>query len=201
MFSGIIEQLATVEKIIPSGSGLEFVFSANIVNELKIDQSVAHNGVCLTVCHISENKYHVVAIKETLDKTNLGKLKVGDKANLERCIRLSDRLDGHIVQGHVDGTATVQQIEDVDGSWFFSFVLNPDFTTIDGVEPQKLMIQKGSITINGTSLTLVSAKDKHFKVAIIPYTYEHTNFHTLKIGDTVNIELDILGKYLAKLNG
>jgi riboflavin synthase len=201
MFSGIIEQLATVEDIIPSGSGLEFVFSANIVDELKIDQSVAHNGVCLTVCHISENKYHVVAIKETLDKTNLGKLKVGNKVNLERCIRLSDRLDGHIVQGHVDGTATVHQIEDVDGSWLFSFVLNPDFISIDGVEPQKLMIQKGSITINGTSLTLVSAKDKHFKVAIIPYTYEHTNFHTLKIGDTVNIELDILGKYLAKLNG
>ena len=142
MFSGIIEQLATVEEIIPSGSGLEFVFSAHIVSELKIDQSVAHNGVCLTVCDISENKYHVVAIKETLDKTNLGKLKVGDKVNLERCIRLSDRLDGHIVQGHVDGTAIVKQIEDVDGSWFFSFELNSDFNAIDGVAPEKLMIQK-----------------------------------------------------------
>jgi riboflavin synthase len=201
MFSGIVERLAQVISIEKLGSGLEIEFSVDVVSELKIDQSIAHNGACLTVSSLSENSYKVVAIKETLDKTNLGTLSVGDWVNFERCIRLSDRLDGHIVQGHVDGTAQVTQIEDADGSWFFNFKLNDDFNNIDGFPPEKLMIQKGSITINGTSLTLVDIESKVFKVAIIPYTYEHTNFHTLQVGMQVNIELDILGKYIAKLNG
>ncbi|MEY2925120.1 MAG: hypothetical protein RLZZ337_1670 [Bacteroidota bacterium] len=168
-------------------------------SELKVDQSVAHNGVCLTVTKIAGDNYQVTAIAETLRLTNLGRLQAGDKVNFERCIRLNDRLDGHMVQGHVDGTASVINITDKDGSWEYQFELDSTFTDIGNHAPEKLIIHKGSITINGTSLTVTNVIGRQFGVAIIPYTYEHTNFHTLKIGDKVNIELDVLGKYVARL--
>jgi len=174
-------------------------YESKFTHELKIDQSVAHSGVCLTVVAIDGNEYKVTAIDETLRLTNLGKLQVGDKVNFERCIRMHDRLDGHIVQGHVDGMAQVLSIKDKDGSWEYEFELGNDFTKINGHSPEKLIIHKGSITINGTSLTVTHITERKFGVAIIPYTYEHTNFHTLEVGSTVNIELDVLGKYVARL--
>ena len=199
MFSGIVEGLAKVNKIEKEGSNLHFTLDCDFTSELQIDQSIAHNGVCLTVTSISGNSYKVTAIEETLNKSSLGNLSEGDEVNLERCLRLSDRLDGHIVQGHVDGTAEVRSIEDRNGSWEIGFELDKNFDPIEGKSPEKLIIQKGSISINGTSLTVAWVNERQFGVAIIPYTFEHTNFRRLKVGNQVNIELDILGKYVAKI--
>lgn len=191
MFTGIIEQLGVVKSIRKEGENIHFTLEAAFTNELKIDQSVAHNGCCLTVVEISGNEYVVTAIQETLIKTNLGSWKEGTKVNLERCMQMNGRLDGHIVQGHVDTTGTCINIEDQDGSWKYTFRYNSN----------DLTVEKGSITINGTSLTVVDSKTNEFSVCIIPYTYEHTNFHTLDVGVTVNLEFDIIGKYVAKMLG
>ena len=191
MFTGIIEQLGVVKAIEKEGENVHFTIEASFTHELKIDQSVAHNGCCLTVVSINGNEYLVTAILETLNKTNLGSWSVGTKVNLERCMVMNGRLDGHIVQGHVDTTATCVAIEDQNGSWKYTFRYSEDLVTVE----------KGSITVNGTSLTVVDSKDKSFSVCIIPYTYEHTNFHQLREGDTVNLEFDIIGKYVAKLLG
>lgn len=189
MFTGIIEQLGHITAIEKEGENSHFTVRSNFTNELKVDQSVAHNGVCLTVVSINGNEYTVTAIHETLKKTNLGKWAIGTKVNLERCMLMNGRLDGHIVQGHVDTTATCINIEDQNGSWKFTFRYETDQVTVE----------KGSITVNGVSLTVVDSKEKEFSVCIIPYTYEHTNFHQLKIGDKINLEFDIIGKYVAKL--
>jgi riboflavin synthase len=188
MFTGIVEGLAQVEKVEREGTNMSIWFSGPFTSELKIDQSVAHNGVCLTIDRLNESEYRVTAIKETIDKTNFGQLEMGAKVNVERCMKADGRFDGHVVQGHVDGTATVKSIEMEDGSWFYTF---------DLTKPHEgLMVEKGSACLNGTSLTLVNVLDKSFSVAIIPYTYEFTNFHQLKVGDTINVEFDILGKYV-----
>ena len=189
MFTGIIEQLGEVIDIKKEQENVHFIIKSDFTNELKIDQSVAHNGVCLTVVNISESNYTVTAILETLNKTNLGTWKVGTKVNLERCMVLNGRLDGHIVQGHVDSTAICKNIEDQEGSWKYTFTYNAPFVTVE----------KGSITVNGVSLTVVDSKENEFSVCLIPFTYEHTNFHQLKINDTINLEFDIIGKYVAKL--
>ncbi len=191
MFTGIIEQLGVVKHIKKDNSNIEFTIGSSFVSELKIDQSVAHNGCCLTVVSLNDHEYTVTAIKETLEKTNLGTWKVGTKVNLERCMQMNGRLDGHIVQGHVDTKAECVQIEDQQGSWKFTFKYAGENVTVE----------KGSITVNGTSLTVVDSKDNQFSVCIIPYTYEHTNFHQLEVGDSVNLEFDIIGKYVAKLMG
>lgn len=191
MFTGIIEALAKLEKINSEKENIHFTFSCPFTQELKIDQSVAHNGVCLTVTEITNNKYSVTAIKETLDKTNLGQLKVNDLVNLERCMKLGERLDGHLVQGHVDQVAECVSIENQNGSWLYTFTY--DSST------GNLTVEKGSITVNGVSLTVVNSEKGKFSVAIIPYTYEHTNFQNLKINDQVNLEFDIIGKYIAQL--
>jgi len=191
MFTGIIEQLGVVKRIEHEGENVHFTMNAPFTNELKIDQSVAHNGCCLTVVKIDGDDYVVTAIQETMQKTNLGEWSVGTKVNLERCMVMNGRLDGHIVQGHVDTTAVCTSIEDQDGSWKYTFRYSTDQVTVE----------KGSATINGTSITVVDSKDSEFSVCIIPYTYEYTNFHTLKIGDGVNLEFDIIGKYVAKLMG
>ncbi len=189
MFTGIIEQLGKVVDIREEGDNVHFKVEAEFTKELKIDQSVAHNGCCLTVVEIEDNKYVVTAIRETLEKSNLGDWKLGTVVNLERCTIMNGRLDGHIVQGHVDTTARCLNVEDQDGSWKYTFEYDSNDVTVE----------KGSVTINGTSLTVVDSKDRSFSVCIIPYTYEHTNFHTLKAGDRVNLEFDIIGKYVAKL--
>lgn len=189
MFTGIIEQLGTVAKIEHDKTNVHFHIQAAFTNELQIDQSVAHNGVCLTVVAIQDDIYTVTAIDETLERTNLGNLQNGDVVNLERCTQIGSRLDGHIVQGHVDTTATCTKIEDIDGSWKFHF----QYKTAD------VTVEKGSVTINGVSLTVVDSLAQEFSVCIIPFTYEHTNFHALKVGDSVNLEFDIIGKYVAKL--
>jgi riboflavin synthase len=191
MFTGIIEQLGVVKSIQKESDNIHFTLEAPFTSELKIDQSVAHNGCCLTVVEISGNEYVVTAIQETLNKTNLGSWKVGTKVNLERCMQMNGRLDGHIVQGHVDTTGICIAIEDQNGSWKYTF----------RYESADLTVEKGSITINGTSLTVVDSKTNEFSVCIIPYTYEHTNFHTLTVGATVNLEFDIIGKYVAKMMG
>ncbi|OEK09677.1 riboflavin synthase subunit alpha [Flavivirga aquatica] len=191
MFTGIIENFGIVSNLKEDLNNLHISIKSQITSELKIDQSVAHNGVCLTVVAINNDEYVVTAIKETLDKTNLNFLKVNDKVNLERAMKLGDRLDGHIVQGHVDQTATCINIEEANGSWVFTFNYDSKLNNVT--------IEKGSITINGTSLTVVNSKKDTFSVAIIPYTYEHTNFNTFKIGTIVNLEFDVLGKYVAKL--
>jgi len=191
MFTGIIEQLGMVKSIQQESENIHFTLEAPFTSELKIDQSVAHNGCCLTVVEISGNEYVVTAIQETLNKTNLGSWEVGTKVNLERCMQMNGRLDGHIVQGHVDTTGTCIAIEDQNGSWKYTFRYNS----------ADLTVEKGSITINGTSLTVVDSKTNEFSVCIIPYTYEHTNFHTLTVGATVNLEFDIIGKYVAKMMG
>lgn len=193
MFTGIIETLAKVESIEKEQSNVHFTFSSSITHELKIDQSVAHNGVCLTVNEISENNYTVTAIKETIDKTNLGTWKVGDAVNLERAMKLGNRLDGHIVQGHVDQTGICKSIKNAEGSWYYTFEYDSKLSNIT--------IEKGSITVNGVSLTVVDSKENEFSVAIIPYTYEHTNFKNLEIGTLVNLEFDVIGKYVARLHG
>lgn len=192
MFTGIIETLGIVKGIEREKENLHLTIKSTITNELKIDQSVAHNGVCLTVVAIDKDEYTVTAIKETLDKTNIGDLQLGDEVNLERAMKLGARLDGHIVQGHVDGTGTCKGIEDADGSTVFTFSYDFDGTNVT--------IEKGSITINGVSLTVVNSKKDEFSVAIIPYTYEHTTFKNFKIGTKVNLEFDVIGKYVARLH-
>ena len=189
MFTGIIEQIAEVVKVESEGSNVHISLKSTITSELKIDQSVAHNGVCLTVVNINGDKYIVTAIKETLDKSNIGLLVVGSKVNIERCLKLGGRLDGHMVQGHVDQTAKCVEVKKENGSYVYTFKhkLSDNMT-----------VEKGSVCVNGISLTVVNSKDTSFSVAIIPYTHEHTNFHEFKEGTVVNIEYDILGKYIAK---
>lgn len=189
MFTGIIEQLGVVTNIRKEAENVHFTVKADMTSELKIDQSVAHNGCCLTVVEINNDEYVVTAILETLKKTNLGTWKTGTKVNLERCMQMNGRLDGHIVQGHVDATGTCTAIENQDGSWKYTFHYDSDQVTVE----------KGSVTVNGTSLTVVDSKDNEFSVCIIPYTQEFTNFHTLEVGSTVNLEFDIIGKYVAKM--
>lgn len=189
MFTGIVEGLGVVKKIEKEGENIHFTIESPFTDELKIDQSVAHNGCCLTVVGIDGSEYVVTAILETLEKTNLGQWTEGTKVNLERCMVMNGRLDGHIVQGHVDTTATCTGIEDQDGSYKFKF----------HYESSDVTVEKGSVTVNGTSLTVVDSKDKAFSVCIIPFTYEHTNFHQLSVGDKINLEFDIIGKYVAKL--
>ncbi len=191
MFTGIIETLATLKHLEKENTNVHFTFSGAFTHELKIDQSVAHNGVCLTIVKIDGNNYTVTAIEETLQKTNLGDLKVGDIVNLERCMSANGRFDGHIVQGHVDQTGTVKDITDNNGSWTYTI-------TYDATKGN-VTVEKGSITINGTSLTVVDSHNDSFSVCIIPYTYENTVFKALKKGDTVNLEFDIVGKYVARL--
>ncbi|WOD44976.1 riboflavin synthase [Hwangdonia lutea] len=191
MFTGIIEDVGVVTHLKKELNNLHITIHSAITSELKIDQSVAHNGVCLTVVEINDEAYTVTAIKETLAKTNLETLEVNDKINLERAMKLGDRLDGHIVQGHVDQTAVCTNIKEENGSWVFTFNYDASLNNIT--------IEKGSITINGTSLTVVNSKKDSFSVAIIPYTYKHTNFNTLKVGSVVNLEFDVLGKYVTKL--
>lgn len=193
MFTGIIEAIGKVEEVIPDGSNLHFWISSPFTNELKIDQSVSHNGVCLTVVGINGDKYKVTAIYETLLRSNLGHLNNNSLVNLERCMKADGRFDGHIVQGHVDCTAICKGISSVDGS--FEFVFEYDLA------PGRITVEKGSITVNGVSLTVVKSEPAQFSVCIIPYTYQHTNFNDLKIGDQVNLEFDIIGKYISRILG
>ena len=191
MFTGIIEDMGIVTGLKKDLGNLHISIKSNLTPELKIDQSMAHNGVCLTVVDIMDDVYTVTAIKETLDKSNLGTLKIHDKVNLERAMKFGDRLDGHMVQGHVDQTAVCTKVEETNGSWMFSFHYDSKLNNIT--------IEKGSITVNGTSLTVVDSKKDSFSVAIIPYTFDHTNFSTFKEGSIVNLEFDVLGKYVSKL--
>ncbi len=191
MFTGIIETLGIIKDLNKDNNNLNITVSSSITHELKIDQSVAHNGVCLTVIAINNGEYKVTAIKETIEKTNLADWKVGDMLNLERAMKLGDRLDGHIVQGHVDQTGICKSIEEANGSWYFTFEYDSNLNNIT--------IEKGSITVNGVSLTVVNSKEKEFSVAIIPYTFEHTNFKNIQIGTTINLEFDVVGKYVARL--
>jgi riboflavin synthase len=192
MFSGIIEEAAPVVGIEKEKDNLHITMKCSFTKELKIDQSISHNGVCLTVVNKKDNTYTVTAIKETLDKSNLGQLKVGDKVNLERSAKLDGRLDGHMVQGHVDQTAVCTEVSEAGGSWYYTFEYEP-------LQDDYLTVEKGSVSVNGVSLTVVNSKAKSFQVAIIPFTYEVTNFHQIKKGTVVNIEFDILGKYIAKI--
>ncbi|AMA48034.1 MULTISPECIES: riboflavin synthase [Flavobacterium] len=192
MFTGIIETLGKIIALEKEGENIHVSVQSSITKELKIDQSVSHNGVCLTVVNINNDIYTVTAIKETIEKTNLGEWKIGDLINLERAMKLGDRLDGHIVQGHVDQIGICKQIEEANGSWYFTFEYSKDLKNIT--------IEKGSITVNGTSLTVVNSKLNEFSVAIIPYTYEHTNFHTFSVGTNVNLEFDVIGKYVSRLH-
>lgn len=196
MFSGIIEEFATVVAIKKDRENIDFTLKCSFVNELKIDQSVAHNGVCLTVVEIENGTYVVTAMKETLDRTNLGLLKVGDKVNVERSMLMNGRLDGHIVQGHVDETAKCTAMEDADGSTYFTFEY-PENREM--AKKGYFTVDKGSVTVNGVSLTVCNPTNNTFQVAIIPYTFEHTNFCDIKVGTVVNLEFDILGKYIARL--
>jgi riboflavin synthase len=191
MFTGIIETLGTVRNVVRELDNIHFTISSSLSNELKIDQSVAHNGVCLTVVGLSDNTHTVTAIQETLEKTDLQHLKVGSPVNLERCMKMNARLDGHIVQGHVDQTATCIKRAELDGSWEYRFKYEPSAGNVT--------VEKGSICVNGISLTVVNSVKDEFSVFIIPYTYEHTNLHTVNVGDTVNLEFDIIGKYVARL--
>ena len=192
MFTGIIETLGIIKGLKKENDNLHVTLTSAVANELKIDQSVAHNGVCLTVVAVNNTEYTVTAIKETIQKTNLGNWKIGDFINIERAIKLGDRLDGHIVQGHVDQTGVCKQVDEANGSWYFIFIYDNKLNNIT--------IEKGSITINGVSLTVVNSKENEFSVAIIPYTYEHTNFNTFKKGTQVNLEFDVIGKYVARLH-
>lgn len=191
MFTGIIETLGIVKRAVRDKENLHLTIQSAITNELKIDQSVAHNGVCLTVVEINKDEYTVTAIKETLDKTNIGSLEVGDEVNLERAMKLGARLDGHIVQGHVDRTGVCTDVEDQEGSTVFTFSYDFDGSNVT--------IEKGSITVNGVSLTVVNSKKEEFSVAIIPYTLEHTTFKNFKVGSKINLEFDVIGKYVARL--
>ncbi|MBT7896759.1 MAG: riboflavin synthase [Flavobacteriales bacterium] len=190
MFTGIIENTANLINIKEKDNNLDFYFKSNLINELKIDQSVSHNGVCLTVVDISDDLYIVTAIKETLNKSNLGDLAIGDSVNIERSMLLNGRLDGHIVQGHVDQTGVCKSIMDQKGSYLMTFQYNLS---------KNITVEKGSICINGISLTVVNSKDSSFSVAVIPYTWENTNLKDVKVGGRVNLEFDILGKYISKL--
>jgi riboflavin synthase len=191
MFSGIVEEAAKVVSLVKEKENLHITLTCSFIKDLKIDQSVSHNGVCLTVVKKDGDTYTVTAIKETLEKTNLGYLKVGDKVNLERSMKLEALLDGHLVQGHVDQTAKCTKIEEAEGSWYYTFEYDPSKGNIT--------VEKGSISVNGVSLTVVNSKDKSFQVAIIPYTYEVTNFHEFRVGTVVNLEFDVVGKYISKL--
>jgi riboflavin synthase len=192
MFTGIIENLGTVAKAEKHQTNLELYVESSLASELKIDQSVAHNGICLTVVEIfGDRTYRVTAIDETIAKTNIGDLKEGDKINIERCMTMGARLDGHIVQGHVDQIGVCEGVEEQDGSWIYSFSYDPSLGNVT--------VEKGSITVNGTSLTVVNSVEDGFSVAIIPYTYENTVFHTLRKGDRVNLEFDVIGKYVARM--
>ena len=192
MFSGIIEEAATVVKLEKDRENLHLTLSCSFVKELKIDQSVSHNGVCLTVVKKTDQDYTVTAIRETLEKSNLGQLKPGDKVNLERSTLMNGRLDGHIVQGHVDQTAICEEVREADGSWYFRFAYEPQ-------RDDYITVEKGSVSVNGVSLTVVNSRDRSFEVAIIPFTYEMTNFHQIKPGTVVNLEFDIIGKYIARI--
>ncbi|HOK36231.1 MAG TPA: riboflavin synthase [Paludibacteraceae bacterium] len=196
MFSGIIEEAAPVVALKKEEGNLHITMSCSFVNELTIDQSIAHNGVCLTVVSKTDDSYTVTAIQETLDRTNLGELVCGNEVNLERSLLLTERLDGHIVQGHVDTTAVCTAIDEVEGSWYFTFEYQFD---PEMAKRGYLTVDKGSVAVNGVSLTVCNPTDNSFQVAIIPYTYEHTNFHQIKVGTTVNIEFDIIGKYISRL--
>lgn len=192
MFSGIVEEFATVVALEKDRENLHITLRCSFVGELKIDQSVSHNGVCLTVVRKSNDTYTVTAIKETLEKSNLGLLKPGSGVNLERSMKMDGRLDGHIVQGHVDQTAICTDVKEADGSWYYTFEFEP-------AREDYMTVEKGSVCVNGVSLTVVNSKDKSFQVAIIPYTYEHTNFHEFRVGTVVNLEFDIIGKYIARI--
>ena len=190
MFTGIIENIALVKEIKKDGDNLIFTFESDLTSELKIDQSISHNGICLTVVDIIDNTYSVVAIKETVLKSSIKNWKVGEKVNLERAMKIGNRLDGHIVQGHVDQVGVCEKISEELGSWYFTFKYE---------KSDNITIEKGSIAINGISLTVVDSQTNKFSVAIIPYTFNHTNFKNLNIGDTVNLEFDMVGKYISKL--
>ncbi len=192
MFSGIVEEAATVVALEKEQENLHITLKCSFVNELKIDQSISHNGVCLTVVKKSGDTYTVTAIQETLQKSNLGRLQTGSKVNLERSMKMDGRLDGHIVQGHVDQTAVCTDVKEADGSWYYTFEYEP-------AQDDYMTVEKGSVSVNGVSLTVVNSKDKSFQVAIIPYTYEHTNFHEFRKGTVVNLEFDIIGKYIARI--
>ena len=191
MFTGIIETLGTIQEIKKENTNVHITMNSSITGELQIDQSVAHNGICLTVVAINDTSYSVTAIDETIKKTNLADWKVGDSVNLERAMKLGDRLDGHIVQGHVDQTGTCITAEETDGSWLYTFEYDENLNNIT--------IEKGSITVNGVSLTVVDSKKNQFSVAIIPYTHEHTNFNTFEVGTRINLEFDVIGKYVSRL--
>lgn len=191
MFTGIIEDLGVVESLKREDTNLHLTIKSTLASELKIDQSVSHNGVCLTVVDLTPTSYTVTAIKETLDKTTLKSLKIGAIVNLERGLKLGARLDGHMVQGHVDQVGKCTGVEVQNGSWVYNFEYDPSLGNVT--------IEKGSVTVNGVSLTVVNSKDNSFSVAIIPYTYEHTNFHTFEVGTVVNLEFDVIGKYVARL--
>jgi riboflavin synthase len=191
MFSGIVEETGKVVSVVKNQENIDITISCSFVNQLKIDQSVAHNGVCLTVVRKTNSDYTVTAIQETLNKTNLGELKTGSEVNLERSMTLDKLLDGHMVQGHVDQTATCTNVQEANGSWYFTFEYDPTKGNIT--------VEKGSISVDGVSLTVVNSQDKSFQVAIIPYTYAHTVFHNYKVGSVVNLEFDIIGKYITKI--
>lgn len=191
MFSGIIESIGKVVDLKKEKSNLHISVQSTFTNELKIDQSISHNGACLTVVSIQDDVYVVTAIDETLQKTNLGSLKINDLINLERCMKIGDRLDGHIVQGHVDQTATCVSVVETNGSWMYTFSYD--------INNNNITVEKGSICVNGVSLTVVNSQDNSFSVCIIPYTYEHTNFQHIKEGTRVNLEFDVIGKYIRKL--
>lgn len=192
MFSGIVEEAAKVVALKKDQENLHITMECSFVGELQIDQSVAHNGVCLTVVALTDTTFTVTAIKETLEKSNLGTLEVGKLVNLERSMKMEGRIDGHIVQGHVDQTATCTKVEEADGSWYYTFVY-------DAHNPDHITVEKGSVTVNGVSLTVVNSRDDSFQVAIIPYTHDYTNFKEFIAGSVVNLEFDIIGKYIAKI--
>ena len=193
MFTGIIETSGFIKNIVKEGDNLHLTVASSLSNELKVDQSISHNGICLTVVALEADSFTVTAVRETIEKTTIGDWKIGDIINLERGMKLGDRLDGHIVQGHVDQTGTCSSVETAEGSWYYTFEYD--------AQQNNITIEKGSITVNGVSLTVVNSKLNSFSVAIIPYTYEHTNFKTLKAGDKINLEFDVIGKYVARLQG
>lgn len=191
MFSGIVEEAAPVVELVKEKGNLHITMECSFAPELKIDQSIAHNGVCLTVVDVKDNTYTVTAIKETLEKSNLGLLKPGNRVNLERSTRMDARMDGHIVQGHVDQTAVCTAVEEAEGSWYYTFEYEP-------AQEDYITVEKGSVSVNGVSLTVVNSKEKTFQVAIIPFTYEITNFHEFRPGTVVNLEFDVIGKYVVR---
>ncbi len=196
MFSGIVEECATLVALVKEQGNVHFTFKCSFVGELKIDQSVSHNGVCLTVISLTNDTYTVTAMQETLIRSNLGLLKVGDEVNVERSMMMNGRLDGHIVQGHVDMTATCMDVSDADGSYYFTFHYAFDK---EMAKRGYITVDKGSVTVNGVSLTVCNPTDDTFQVGIIPYTYEYTNFHNIKKGSVVNLEFDIIGKYVSRM--